>query len=112
MKSFIVEPLSGPLSGRIEVPGDKSIGHRALLFGGLCDGEVEVSGLSGGQDNTRTRVAMESMGVTVNDLGPGRVRVAGVGLDRLSPARGAEKRAAPTPTRRIWSRRSPACATG
>ena len=89
MKSFIVEPVSGPLSGRIEVPGDKSIGHRALLFGGLCDGEVEVTGLSGGQDNARTRVAMEAMGVRVSDLGPGHVRVAGVGLDHLAPARGA-----------------------
>ncbi|HEU5059395.1 MAG TPA: 3-phosphoshikimate 1-carboxyvinyltransferase, partial [Kofleriaceae bacterium] len=89
MKSFVVEPVTRPLSGRIEVPGDKSIGHRALLFGGLCDGEVEVKGLSGGQDNARTRVAMEAMGVRVRDLGPGRVRVAGVGLDHLSPAKGA-----------------------
>ncbi len=89
MKSFIVEPVARPLSGRVEVPGDKSIGHRALLFGGLCEGEVVVSGLSGGQDNTRTRVAMEAMGVRVSDLGPGRVRIAGVGLDGLTAARGA-----------------------
>lgn len=89
MKSFIVEPVARPLSGRAEVPGDKSIGHRALLFAGLCEGEVVVSGLSGGQDNTRTRVAMEAMGVRVSDLGPGRVRVAGVGLDGLTAARGA-----------------------
>lgn len=89
MKSFIVEPVARPLSGRAEVPGDKSIGHRALLFGGLCDGEVEVSGLSGGQDNARTRVAMEAMGVRVSDRGPGRVRVAGVGVDGLTAARGA-----------------------
>src|SRR6185436_7001194 len=51
------------------VPGDKSIGHRSLLFGGLCAGEVEVSGLSGGQDNTRTRVAMEAVGVRAIDCG-------------------------------------------
>ena len=89
MKSFIVEPVSRPLAGRIEVPGDKSIGHRSLLLGGLCDGEVEVRGLSGGQDNARTRAAMEAMGVRVSDLGPGRVRMAGVGLDGLSGARGA-----------------------
>jgi len=89
VKSYIVEPVSRPLSGRIEVPGDKSIGHRSLLFGGLCDGEVEVSGLSGGQDNARTRVAMEAMGVEVSDRGPGRVAIAGVGLDGLTAARGA-----------------------
>lgn len=89
MKSFIVEPVSRPLAGRIEVPGDKSIGHRSLLFAALCDGEVEVSGLSGGQDNARTRVAIEAMGVRVSDAGPGRVRIAGVGLDGLAAARGA-----------------------
>jgi 3-phosphoshikimate 1-carboxyvinyltransferase len=86
VKSFVVEPAAGPLSGRVHVPGDKSIGHRALLFGALCDGEVEASGLSGGQDNARTRAAMEAMGVVVTDLGPGRVRVAGVGLDGLRAA--------------------------
>lgn len=89
MTSFVVEPVSGPLSGRSEVPGDKSIGHRSLLFGGLCDGEVAVSGLSGGQDNARTRVAMEAMGVRVVDRGPGRVAISGVGVDGLSAARGA-----------------------
>jgi len=87
--SFVVEPVTRVLSGRVEVPGDKSIGHRSLLFGGLCAGEVEVSGLSGGQDNTRTRVAMEAMGVRVVDRGPGRVTISGVGVDGLRAARGA-----------------------
>jgi len=89
VRSFVVEPVSRPLSGRSEVPGDKSIGHRSLLFAALCDGEVEVGGLSGGQDNARTRAAMEAMGVRVVDRGPGRVTITGVGVDGLAAARGA-----------------------
>jgi 3-phosphoshikimate 1-carboxyvinyltransferase len=84
MTAFLVEPIDGaPAGGRLAVPGDKSIGHRSLLFGALCDGEVEVTGLSGGQDNARTRGAVEAMGARVDDLGPGRVRVHGVGVDGL-----------------------------
>ena len=84
MTAFLVEPAPRPLSGRVAVPGDKSIGHRSILFSALCDGEVEVSGLSGGQDNSRTRTAVEAMGAQVTDLGPGRVRVRGVGVDGLT----------------------------
>ncbi|HTE52906.1 MAG TPA: 3-phosphoshikimate 1-carboxyvinyltransferase [Kofleriaceae bacterium] len=84
MTAFLVEPIDHPPSGaRLEVPGDKSIGHRSLLFGALCDGVVEVSGLSGGQDNARTRAAVDAMGARVDELGPGRVRVHGVGVDGL-----------------------------
>lgn len=88
MTSFAVEPAEAPLSGRTGVPGDKSIGHRAVLFAALCSGEVEVRGLSGGQDNARTRAAMEALGARVTELGPGRVRIAGVGLDGLSAPAG------------------------
>jgi len=73
MTAFLVEPADRPATSRLAVPGDKSIGHRALLLAALCDGELEVSGLSGGQDNARTRAAMEAMGARVDDLGPGRV---------------------------------------
>lgn len=84
MTAFVVEPIDrAPAGARLEVPGDKSIGHRSLLFAALCDGDVEVSGLSGGQDNARTRAAVDAMGARVVDLGPGRVRVHGVGVDGL-----------------------------
>ncbi len=84
MTAFIIEPIeAAPAGARLEVPGDKSIGHRSLLFGALCDGAVEVSGLSGGQDNARSRVAVDAMGARVEELGPGRVRVHGVGVDGL-----------------------------
>src|SRR5690606_29494847 len=71
MTAFLIEPAPRALSGRVTVPGDKSIGHRALLLSALCDGEVEVTGLSGGQDNRRTRTAMEAMGARAEDLGAG-----------------------------------------
>jgi 3-phosphoshikimate 1-carboxyvinyltransferase len=80
---WLVPPASRPLSGTVCVPGDKSIGHRAVLFGALCDGPVEVSGLSGGEDNGRTMQALRELGAKIEDLGAGRARVHGVGLAGL-----------------------------
>ena len=51
-----------PLRGRIRVPGDKSISHRALLCAALAGGASEVSGLSDGDDVVRTARAVEAMG--------------------------------------------------
>ncbi len=53
-----------PLRGRITVPGDKSISHRALLLAALAEGTSVVRGLSDGDDVARTRLAMEAMGAT------------------------------------------------
>jgi 3-phosphoshikimate 1-carboxyvinyltransferase len=54
-----------PLRGRITVPGDKSISHRALLLAALAEGTSVVRGLSDGDDVARTRVAIEAMGAGV-----------------------------------------------
>ncbi len=51
-----------PLRGRITVPGDKSISHRALLLAALAEGTSLVRGLSDGDDVVRTRRAAEAMG--------------------------------------------------
>lgn len=83
MSSFIVTPAKKPLLGAASIPGDKSIGHRALLFGALADGEVRIRGLSEGKDNQRTRAAMASMGVSVKEGVTGEVVVQGVGLRGL-----------------------------
>ncbi|HKA89190.1 MAG TPA: 3-phosphoshikimate 1-carboxyvinyltransferase [Haliangiales bacterium] len=80
MTDWIVEP-AGPLSGDVAVPGDKSIGHRAVLFAALTDGPCEVTGLSGGEDNLRTVAALQALGVRVAE---GVVQ--GVGLDGLRAA--------------------------
>jgi 3-phosphoshikimate 1-carboxyvinyltransferase len=77
---------SEALRGRCRVPGDKSISHRALLFGALCDGPVEIDGLGQGGDNISTARALAALGVTIELDGP-RARVVGVGLDGLSAAR-------------------------
>jgi 3-phosphoshikimate 1-carboxyvinyltransferase len=55
-----------PLRGRITVPGDKSISHRALLLAALAEGTSVVRGLSDGDDVARTRAAVEAMGATVD----------------------------------------------
>ena len=79
---------SSPLGGRCRVPGDKSISHRALLFGALCDGPVDIDGLGQGGDNISTAHALAALGVTV-DLHGTRARVVGVGLRGFSEPRTA-----------------------
>ncbi|MGB0671460.1 MAG: 3-phosphoshikimate 1-carboxyvinyltransferase [Rhodospirillales bacterium] len=54
-----------PLSGKVRVPGDKSISHRALMFGALGLGETRVSGLLTGEDVLRTAAAMATLGAEV-----------------------------------------------
>lgn len=75
---------SGPLSGRLAVPGDKSISHRALMLGALAVGPTEIAGLLEGEDVLRTAAAMRALGAGVERLGPGRWRVAGRGIGGLA----------------------------
>jgi 3-phosphoshikimate 1-carboxyvinyltransferase len=74
-----------PLRGTCRVPGDKSISHRALLFGALCGGTVEIRGLGSGGDNASTAGALRALGVPVEVSGE-RARVDGVGLAGLREA--------------------------
>jgi 3-phosphoshikimate 1-carboxyvinyltransferase len=55
----------GPLRGAIEVPGDKSISHRAILFGALASGETRVTGLLDAEDVHSTRQAVARLGAVV-----------------------------------------------
>jgi 3-phosphoshikimate 1-carboxyvinyltransferase len=73
---------SGPLRGGCGVPGDKSISHRALLFGALTDGVVEATGLGRGGDNLSTAAALQALGVEVRIEGTD-ARIAGVGFAGL-----------------------------
>jgi 3-phosphoshikimate 1-carboxyvinyltransferase len=72
---------AGPLSGVAEVPGDKSISHRALILGALSVGETVITGLLEGQDVLDTGRAMRAFGAEVvrDDDGTWRVRGVGVG---------------------------------
>ncbi len=74
----------GPLRGEARVPGDKSISHRALIFGALAVGETRVSGLLEGQDVLDTGRAMAALGAEVADHGGGDWSVHGVGVGGLS----------------------------
>jgi 3-phosphoshikimate 1-carboxyvinyltransferase len=72
------------LAGTVEVPGDKSISHRAALLGALADGITEVQGYLEGEDCLRTLTAIQMMGVEVTKKSPGHYRIAGVGLHGLT----------------------------
>jgi 3-phosphoshikimate 1-carboxyvinyltransferase len=71
---------SGPLKGRVRVPGDKSISHRALIFGALTVGETRISGLLEGEDVINTGKVMRALGAAVERTGAGQRRVRGVGV--------------------------------
>jgi 3-phosphoshikimate 1-carboxyvinyltransferase len=71
---------SGPLSGTAAVPGDKSISHRALIFGAMAVGETKITGLLEGQDVLDTAKAMRAFGAEVTQHGPGTWSVHGVGV--------------------------------
>ena len=69
----------GPLRGRVRAPGDKSISHRALIFGALATGVTKIEGLLEGDDVLRTAQAMRSFGAKVDAHGGGRWTVQGFG---------------------------------
>jgi 3-phosphoshikimate 1-carboxyvinyltransferase len=71
---------SGPLSGKVRVPGDKSISHRALILGALSVGETRISGLLEGEDVLNTAKSMQALGARVERTGPFAWLVAGVGV--------------------------------
>jgi 3-phosphoshikimate 1-carboxyvinyltransferase len=79
-----VTPLSArrspALKGRVRVPGDKSISHRALILGALTVGRTEIQGLLEGEDVINTSKAMRALGATVERTGPGAWRLHGVGV--------------------------------
>jgi 3-phosphoshikimate 1-carboxyvinyltransferase len=70
-----------PLRGRLRVPGDKSISHRALIFAALADGRSSITHLATGGDVHATRVALTALGVRLRDAGDAVVIDAG-GIDR------------------------------
>lgn len=79
---------SAPLRGRLRVPGDKSISHRALILGLLATGETRIEGLLEGEDVLRTAEACRALGGAVTRLGPGRWQVRGAGIGGLGEPAG------------------------
>ena len=83
------EPLTAtrphaPLTGKIRVPGDKSISHRALMLGALAVGRTEISGLLEGEDVLAAAAAINALGAHAEPVGDGRWTVDGVGIAGLA----------------------------
>jgi 3-phosphoshikimate 1-carboxyvinyltransferase len=72
------------LGGRVDVPGDKSVSHRALILGALSAGETRITGLLEGEDVLATAAAMRAFGAQVVREGEGAWRVHGVGVGALA----------------------------
>ena len=77
-----VQPATA-LVGHIAVPGDKSISHRALMVGAICEGETVVRGFGRSADTEATIEAVRAVGVTVHEDDIDTIRVEGVGLRGL-----------------------------
>ncbi len=75
----LLASASPPLSGVARLPGDKSIGHRALIGAALAEGETRILGLSGAVDVGRTLSCLRALGVPIVDEGAAGLRVTGQG---------------------------------
>ena len=82
MTKFVVQPAAG-VAGEVTVPGDKSVSHRAVMFGALAEGRTHVTGFLEGEDCLSTMKAVSQLGVRVERPGAGEVVVDGVGLRGL-----------------------------
>ena len=71
------------LRGKIKVPGDKSISHRALMLGSLAEGETKIRGLLLGEDPRSTAACFAAMGAGISELNSELVTVRGIGLGNL-----------------------------
>jgi 3-phosphoshikimate 1-carboxyvinyltransferase len=76
----------GRVAGELTVPGDKSISHRALMFGGIAEGDTEITGFLAGEDCLSTLRALQAMGVRIERPEEQHVLVHGVGPDGLRPS--------------------------
>jgi 3-phosphoshikimate 1-carboxyvinyltransferase len=81
---FIQPPASGlSLQGRIQIPGDKSISHRALMLGAIAQGQTQIKGLLLGEDPCSTASCFQAMGAEISELNSELVTVTGIGLGNL-----------------------------
>ena len=78
---IIQRPAAGlSLQGRIRVPGDKSISHRALMLGAIAEGETQIQGLLLGEDPRSTAACFRALGAEISELNTELVKVKGIGL--------------------------------
>ena len=79
---------AAPLRGESDVPGDKSVSHRAVMLGAIAEGTTRVRGFLEGEDTRATAAILGRLGVRIDAPGPGRRVVHGVGLHGLRAADG------------------------
>jgi 3-phosphoshikimate 1-carboxyvinyltransferase len=84
-QQLLINPRSGGSSvqGKLTIPGDKSISHRALMLGAIAEGETIIEGLLLGEDPRSTAACFRAMGAKISELNSQRVTVTGVGLGNL-----------------------------
>ncbi len=76
------------LHGGLEIPGDKSVSHRSVMFAALADGVSTIDGFLEGEDTRATAAIFSRLGVRIETPSPSRRIVHGVGVDGLRPADG------------------------
>lgn len=88
LRKFVTSP-GGRVAGEIGVPGDKSISHRVAMLAAVAAGDSEISGYLEADDCLATLAALAELGVRVERLGAGSLRIHGVGLQGLAAPRAA-----------------------
>lgn len=83
MTALTLSPATQGLRGRITVPGDKSISHRALMLGAIATGTTTIRGLLLGEDPRSTAACFSALGATISPLNDTLVTVEGIGLGAL-----------------------------
>lgn len=84
-QQLLINPSREGISvqGKLTIPGDKSISHRALMLGAIAEGETVIEGLLLGEDPRSTATCFRAMGAEISELNSQRVTVTGVGLGNL-----------------------------
>jgi len=75
----IQPPIDLVLRGEFQIPGDKSISHRALMLGAIARGETHIKGLLLGEDPQSTAACLRAMGAQISNLNADLVQVQGLG---------------------------------
>jgi len=83
-QDLIVDSVDVALKGKIRVPGDKSISHRALILGAIASGQTTIEGLLLGEDPRSTASCFQAMGVEISELNTERITIEGKGLENLN----------------------------
>ena len=86
MVKYKTSPQLSPLTGKLIIPGDKSVSHRALLLAAIAEGDTYIKNLCDGADVASTRHALEQLGIIIRDIAPHQIQVQGQGLLGLKKA--------------------------